>query len=102
MLHYWPLIFLIIALVHVIAFQAKQSAELLSPFGQTLLTHAHQDRSIVSHHGHAHLDHGALKAFVAHLIRAARHQRRNVPFDYWAAVATGAGQMNLMRRPDAV
>ena len=67
-----------------------------------LLTHAHQDRSIVSHHGHAHLDHGALKAFVAHLIRAARHQRRNVPFDHWAAVATGTGQVNLVRRLDTV
>src|SRR6266853_6089719 len=89
-------------LVYVMALQTQQSAELLSPFRQTLLTHAHQDCPIVGHHDHAHLDHGALKTFVAHLIRAARHQRRNVTFHHWAAVATGTGQMNLVWRPDAV
>ena len=88
--------------MYVRAPQAKQSAELLPPFGQTLLTNAHQDRPIVGHHGHAHLDHGALKTFVAHLIYAARHQCRNVPFYHRAAVATGAGQMHLVWCPDAI
>ena len=85
-----------IDLVDVLAFQAKPSAELLSPCGQTLLSHTHQDRPIVGHHGHAHLDHGALQPFVAYVIRAARHQRRNVPFDHRAALATGAGQVHVV------
>ena len=80
-----------IDLVYVLTLQAQQSAELLSPCGQTLLRHAHQDRPIVGYHDHAQLDHGALQPFVADLIRTARHQRRNVPFDHRAAVATDTG-----------
>jgi hypothetical protein len=82
--------------------QSKQSAKILSPFGQKLLSHAYQDRPMVSHHSHAHLDHSALKTFVAHLMCPARHQRRNMPFDHRAAVAIGTGQMHLVWRADAV
>jgi hypothetical protein len=56
----------------------------------------------VGHHGHAHLDHGALKTFVAHLMRPARHQRRNVTFYDRTTIAAGTGQMHLVGRTDAV
>jgi hypothetical protein len=84
------------------SFQAEQSAEFLSPYGKALLTHTHQDGSMMGHHGHAQLAHGALKTFVAHLSRATRHQRRTVPCNHRAAVATGTGQMPLGWRPDAM
>ncbi len=67
-----------------------------------LLTDAHQHCPIVGHHRHAHLDDGALKTFVAHVARSTRHQRRYVTFNDRAAVATGTGQVHLMRGPDTL
>lgn len=74
----------------------------MSPFGQTVLLDAHQHGPIVRQHGHTYLDHGALQAFVAHVVRSTRHQRRDVAFDYWAAVPTGTSQVHLMRGPDTL
>ena len=82
------------------ASQTKQSAEFLSPFGQALLMDAHQHRPIVRQYGHAYLDHGTLKTFVAHVARSARHQRRDVAFYYRAAVPTSTGQVHVIRGPD--
>ena len=51
--------------------QAQQSAELLCPFRQVLLTDAHQRRPVMRHHRHALLPHGAWMTFVTHLAGAA-------------------------------
>src|SRR5918997_4755165 len=93
---------MVVDLVYVMTLQAKPSAELLPPFGQMLLRHTHPDRPIVGHHSHAHLDHGALQTFVAHLTCTARHQRRNMTFYHRTAVTTGTGQLHLVWRADAV
>ena len=83
-------------------FQAEQSAEFLSPFGQALLTDAHQHCPVVGYHGHAHLHHSALQTFVTYMRRTARHQRRDVTFHHGTTVATGAGEVYLMGGPKTV
>lgn len=93
---------MVIDLVYVMALQAKPSAELLSPFGQTLLTNAYQDRPVVGHHGHAHLEHGALQTFVAYLMRTACHQGRNVTFEPDAVLVPAVLGLTGQTSPQAV
>src|SRR5688500_5656162 len=72
----------------------------LSPFGQALLTDAYQDGPIVCHHYHAHLHHRAVKTLVTQGARATRHQGRDVTLHHRATIATGTGQLNLIRGAD--
>lgn len=80
------------------ASQSKQSAELLGAFRQPLLTNAHQGGPVRGDHRHAQLHHGALRPFVANLARTTCEQSGDVTFHHGAAVATGTGQLHLVRR----
>ena len=78
--------------------QSQQSAELLCPFRQTLLTDAHHDCTVMGHRGHAQLYHSPWMTFVTHLASAARQQTGDMAFHHWTAIATRTGQVDLMRR----
>ena len=84
------------------ALQTKQSAELLRPFRQLLLTDAHHGRTVMGHDGHPLLHDSARKAFVAHLAGPAGQQTGDMAFHHRAAVATGTGQLHLVRGALAV
>jgi hypothetical protein len=79
--------------------QPKQSAELLCPFRQPLLTDSHHGGRVVGHLRHALLHHGALWPFVAHLASTATEDTGDVTVHHRAAGATGTGQRHLGRGP---
>jgi hypothetical protein len=56
----------------------------------------------VGHDRHAELHRGTVRPFVANLSGSAREQTGNVTFHDGATVATGAGQLHLVRRPSTV
>jgi len=89
-------------LIDITAPQSEQSAELLRPFREALLTDTHHGCPIVSHHRHTQLDRSALRPFVPHLTGAACEHRGNVTLHDGAAVAPGTGQLHLVRRACAV
>src|SRR5205085_2688466 len=77
--------------------QSKQSAELLRSFREVLLPDTHHGCPIVGHHRHAHLERSALWPFVPHLTGSAGEHRGNVAFHDGPALATGTGQLPLVR-----
>ena len=64
-----------------------------------LLTDAHQGCPVMSHHRHSLLPHGAWMTFVTSLAGAACQQAGDVTFHHWAALATGTGQLHVVRGP---
>ena len=67
-----------------------------------LLTDSNDDGTVMRHHRHALLEHSACKAFVTHVARTACEHTGDVAFDHRTALATGTGQMHVMRRAHAV
>ena len=77
--------------------QTQQTAELLRSFGQAVVVDAHHRRRVVRHDGHPHLYDRPALAFVGDPRRPAAQQAGNDTFDHRAAVATGAGEVHLVR-----
>src|SRR5687767_11197315 len=82
--------------------QSKQSAELLRPFRQLLLTNAYDGGTVMGYDGHPLLDHSARKAFVAHLAGPMGQQTGDMALHHRTAKATGTGQLHLVRGALAV
>src|SRR6266508_2480048 len=82
--------------------QTEESAELLRPFRQAVLSNPSQRGTVRSHHRHVELDGCAMRPFVAQLPGTAGKQTGNVAFHYGATVATGTGQLPLVRRAFAM
>ena len=56
----------------------------------------------MGHDRHTELHRGPVRPFITNLSGAAREQTGNVAFYDWATIATGAGQLHLVRRPSTV
>src|SRR5712692_1509951 len=78
---------------------SQQSTELLCPFRPMLLLDAPQSRSMLSHHRHSLLPHGAWMTVGTPLPCTATAQTGDVAFHHRAARATGTGPLHVVRGP---
>jgi hypothetical protein len=67
-----------------------------------VLTDSDQDRTVMSHHRHAMLEHSPFKAFVTSLTRTTCEQTGPVTFHPWTTRATGPGSVHGRRGALAV
>ena len=77
--------------------QTQQLAELLRSCGQAVLVDAAHGGGVVGHDRHPYLHDRAALPFVGDPRRAAAEQAGNDTFDHRAAIATGAGELHLVR-----
>jgi len=82
--------------------QPQQSAAFLRSFREALLTDTHHGCPVVGHYRHTQLYRSTARPFVTQLTGAACEQSGNVTFHDRAAIATGTGQLHLVRRAGAV
>ena len=66
------------------------------------MTDAYQDGTIMGQHRHALVPHRARQPFVPHVAGTACQQTRDVAFHHGTTLATGAGEVHLIRGAFAV
>src|SRR4051812_37956687 len=77
--------------------QTQQTAELVRACGQAVLVDTYQRGRVVSYDGHPRVYDGSAMAPVADPRGTPAQQARNDTFDYWAAIASGAGELYVAR-----
>ena len=82
--------------------QSQQTAKLLRPFRQPLLTNTDDGGAVMGHGRHAELYDSALRPFVANLSGPSAEQTGKVSFHHRTAIATGTRPLDLIRGPFTV